>query len=139
MFETQKNHVSYIIKKAKEACYTNFITENSKSQAKLFRSVKSLLTPKEDLCFLSYSNKGMLCNDIGEFFVQKITRICREIDAIILSEDICALLPDDQVLPDSCTTLDHFKQLSEDDVCTLVSSSSKKTLCIEPYAFFTGF
>ena len=67
----------------------------------------------------------MLCNDIGEFFVQKITRICCE-DATILSEDIHALLHDDQVLPDSCSTLDHFKQLSEDDVCILVSSASKK-------------
>ena len=104
IFKTQKNHVSYIINKAKRAYYTNFISENSGSQAKLFRSAKSLLTPKEDLCFLNYSNKDMLCNDIGEFFVQKNTRIRREIDATILSEDIRALLPDDQVLPDSCST-----------------------------------
>ena len=80
----------------------------------------------------------MLCNDIGEFFVQKMTRIRREIDATILSEDIRALLADDQVLPDSCTTVDHLKQLSE-DVRTLVSSASKQTLSIGPYTFFTGF
>ena len=58
------------------------------------RSAKSLLTPKEDLCFLNYFNKNMLCNDIGEFCVQTITRIRREIDATILSEDKRALLPD---------------------------------------------
>ena len=74
----------------------------------------------------------MLCNDIGEFFVQKITRIRREIDATILSEDIRALLADVQVLPDSCTILDHFKQLSEDDVRTLVSSASKKHCALDP-------
>ena len=74
----------------------------------------------------------MLCNDIGEFFVQKITRIRCEIDATILSEDIRVLLADDQVLPDSCTILDHFKQLSEDDVCTLVSSASKKHCALDP-------
>ena len=74
----------------------------------------------------------MLCNDIGDFFVQKITRIRREIDATILSEDIRALLPDDQVLPDSCSTLDHFKRLSEDDVRTLVSSASKKHRVLDP-------
>ena len=74
----------------------------------------------------------MLCNDIGEFFVQKITRIRREIDATILSEDIRALLADVQVLPDSCTILDHFKQLREDDVRTLVSSASKKHCALDP-------
>ena len=41
-------------------------------------------------------------------------------------------MPDDQVLPDSCTTLDHFKQLSEDDVRTLVSSASKKHCALDP-------
>ena len=74
----------------------------------------------------------MLCNDIGEFFVQKITRIRRERDATILIEDIRALLAHDQVLPDSCTTLDHFKQHSEDDVRTLVSSASKKHCALDP-------
>ena len=74
----------------------------------------------------------MLCNDIGEFCVQTITRIRREIDATILSEDKRALLPDDQVLPDSCSTLDHFKQLSEDDVRNLVSSASKKHCVLDP-------
>ena len=74
----------------------------------------------------------MLCNDIGEFFIQKITRIRCEIDATILSEDIRALLPEDQVLPYSCTTLDHFKQLSEDDVRTLASSAFKKHCALDP-------
>ena len=124
--------MSYTINKAKQAYYTNFISENTESQAKLFRSAKSLLTPKEDLYFPNYSNKDMHCNDIGEFFVQKITRIRRERDAAILSEDIRALLPDDQVLPDSYTTLDHFKQLSEDEVRTLVSSASKKHCALDP-------
>ena len=73
----------------------------------------------------------MLCNDIGKFFVQRITRICCEIDATILSEEIRALLADDQVLPDSCTTLAHFKQLSE-DAHTLVSSASKKHCALDP-------
>ena len=40
-------------------------------------------------------------------------------------------MADDQVLPDSCTTLDHFKQLSE-DVRTLVSSASKKHCALDP-------
>lgn len=101
IFKTKKNHRSYIINKAKQAYCTNFISENSEGQAKLFRSAKSLLTSKDDLCSPNYSHKDILCNDIGELSVQKITRIRREIDSTILSEYIRALLPDDQVLPDS--------------------------------------
>lgn len=93
ILKTQKNNRSYIINKGKQADCNSFISERAKAKLNwldlLLKSI--LLTPKEDLCFLNHSHKDMLFNDIGEFFVQKITRIRRQIDATILSEDIRAL------------------------------------------------
>ena len=117
---------------AKRRYYTDFIAENSENQAKLFSSAKSLLTTKDEICFPNYPDKDLLCNEIGEFFVRKITKIREEIDATGLSVELRELVPHDQSLPASCTKLDSFKPLHGEDIQSLVSSSSKKHCALDP-------
>ena len=131
-FKTQRNHVTYIINMAKKAYYTDFIAKNSDNQAKLFKSAKILLTAKDDICFPNHPDKDVLCDEIGEFFVHKIAKIREEIDATDLSTELCDLVPHDQSLPAGCTKLEYFKPLSEEEIRSLISSSSKKHCALDP-------
>lgn len=66
------------------------------------------------------------------YFVRKIIKIRREIGATALSVELSDPVPEDQSLPASSTTLEYFKPLTEKDIQTLVSSSSKKHCALDP-------
>jgi len=42
--------------------------------------VKNLLVEKNLLCFSDYTDKSVLANDMGKYFVQKISRLREELD-----------------------------------------------------------
>ena len=77
----------------------------------------------------------MVCNEIGESFVCKITKIRQETEATALGVELNDLVPDDQSLPICSSDLECFKQLSENDVRTLVLSSSKKHCTLDPMPY----
>ena len=63
-FKRHKNHVTHLLKEVKSAFLTDFISQNSDNQGKLFRAVKNLLVETKSLCFLDYTDKTTLANDI---------------------------------------------------------------------------
>lgn len=65
---------------AKSALLAEFIDQNADNQGKLFRAVKDLLVEKNSLCFSDYTDKSALANDLGKYFVQKVTRLRSELD-----------------------------------------------------------
>ena len=71
LFKRHKNHVTHLLKKAKSAFLTDFVSQNSDNQGKLFRAVKNVLVETKLLCFSDYTDKSALANDIGKYFVQK--------------------------------------------------------------------
>ena len=50
-FKRHKNHVTHLLKEAKSAFLTDFISQNCDNQGKLFRAVKNLLVETKSLCF----------------------------------------------------------------------------------------
>ena len=80
VFKQHKNHVTHLLKEAKSAFLTDFISQNSDNQGKLFCAVKNLLVEKNLLCFSDYTDKSVLTNDIGKYFVQKISQLCEELE-----------------------------------------------------------
>lgn len=80
LFKQHKNHVTHLLKEAKTAFLMDFISKNSDNQRKLFRAVKNLLVEKNLLCFSDYTDKSVLANDMGKYFVQKISRLREELD-----------------------------------------------------------
>ena len=66
-FKRHKNHVTHLLKEAKSAFLTDFISQNSDNQGKLFRAVKNLVETKS-LCFSDYTDKSALANDTGKYF-----------------------------------------------------------------------
>ena len=65
---------------------------------KLFRAVKDLLVEKNTLCFADYTDKSALVNDLGRYFVEKVTRLRDELDQ-------CAVPDDGDTNSDSSTPL----------------------------------
>ena len=73
-------NVTHLLKEAKSAFLTDFISQNSDNQGKLFRAVKNLLVETKSLCFSDYTDKSALANYIGKYFVQKISQLREELD-----------------------------------------------------------
>ena len=123
-FKRHKNHVTHLLKEAKSAFLKNFISQNSDNQGKLFGAVKNLLLQTKSLCFLDYTDKSSLANDIGKYFVQKIGRLREELDQGYIPNDQGYVLDDSDVNIDSPippTPIEAFELLAEDDVRVLIN------------------
>ena len=70
-----RNRVTFLSNKARTVYYTNFITENSTDQRRLFRASKSLLNLSKGSGLPLSTNDYQLANDFGKFFAQKIADI----------------------------------------------------------------
>ena len=65
-FKKFKNRdVTYISTRPKRAFYSDFVNDNSEDQGKLFRAIRSLSLPRNELCFPEYTDNSILANDIG--------------------------------------------------------------------------
>ena len=123
-FKRHKNHVTHLLKEAKSTFLTDFISQNSDNQGKLFRAVKNLLVETKSLCFSDYTDKSVLANDIGKYFVQKIGRLREELDQGYIPTDQGYVLDDSDVNIDSPippTPIEAFELLADDDVRVLIN------------------
>ena len=88
------------------------------NQGKLFRAVN--LVETKSLCFSDYTDKSALANDIGKYFVQKISRLREELDQGYVPNDQSYVLDDSGVNSDSTippTRIEAFELLAEDRAC----------------------
>ena len=67
--------MTYLMNKARQEYYRNFIDDIGNDQRKLFKASKSLLNLAEGSTFPPYTDYQVLANELGEFFVQKIAGI----------------------------------------------------------------
>lgn len=128
IFKAKRNHVTYLLNKAKRAFYTEFVNENSNDQGKLFKAAKKLLSKNEELSFPEYQDKGKLVNDIGRFFISKIDSIRSDIEACNVNSN--TVLRDLAV--DDAHSLNTFQLLSDSEVLDLIQKSAKKTCSLDP-------
>ena len=117
-----------LMNKARQEFYTQFVEENSSNQKKLFNVANKLLGERKQLRFPEHTNKTVLANDIGRYFVRKIKRIRTDIDSIHLHPQDQDLVP-----PDSVTNraLNSFNNLSERNVSDLINNSAKKSCVLD--------
>ena len=64
-----------MIEEARRDYYTDFISENSTDQRRLFNAVNSLLSERNEKALPPYTCATNLANDFGEFFYHKIVNI----------------------------------------------------------------
>ncbi|XP_068731185.1 uncharacterized protein [Montipora capricornis] len=128
-FKEKRNHVTYLLNKAKHQYYTEFVDENSSDQGRLFRASKKLLGYNDSPLFTHYEDKSLLVNEIGKFFAHKIVKIRDQIDAKAISTT--ESIPDDPSV-DEAHLFSKFQPLSQSDVLKLIQKSSKKSCSLDP-------
>ena len=81
-FLKARNNVCHLIEKGRTAHYNDFVSENSDNQRSLFKAAKVLLgAPKLEL-LPPHSSAAQLANDLGEFFIRKISDIRADLDSL---------------------------------------------------------
>ena len=116
-FKKLKNHFAHIKTRAKRAFCSDFVNDNSEDQRKLFRATRSLLLPRNKLCFPEYTDNSILANNIGRFFDSKIAKIRAALDARTLHP---GAVIEDKVFA-GVRKLDHFNTYSVGDMRKLVN------------------
>ena len=81
-FKKRKNEATFIMSKARDEFYTQFMEENSEDQGKLFSAAKELLAVENKLSFPDHLDKNKLANKAAKFFVIKVDGIPSEIDSM---------------------------------------------------------
>lgn len=65
-YKVKKNQTILVMNRARKKFYTDFISDNSTDQRKLFKAAKILFTQRSDLTFPEYDDSNVLADDIGE-------------------------------------------------------------------------
>ena len=102
-YRTMRNRVTFLSNKARSDYYSNFITENSTGQRRLFRESKSLLNLSKGSGLPLSTNDYQLADDFGKFFAQKIADIRSDIRSDIKS-DIKSVSTNQICLPVNATS-----------------------------------
>ena len=84
-FKSERNHVTYLMNKARRDFYSEFMVENGADQRKLFNAAKKLLGMKDEPLFAEQLDKTIIANDFDRYFVRKVEKIRNEIDATPIS------------------------------------------------------
>ena len=126
-YRAMRNRVTFLSNEARCAYYTNFITENSTDQRRLFRASKSLLNLSNGPGLPLSTNDYQLANDFGKFFAQKIA----DIKSVIANQSRLPVTIDAaSTVTASCFS--EFTLLSESEVFDLIKASSKKSCLLDP-------
>ena len=124
-YRTMRNRVTFLSNKARSDYYTNFITENSTDQRRLFITSKSLLNLSKGSGLSLSINYYQLANDFGKSFAQKIADI-RSVN----TNQICLPINAISIVTASCFS--EFNLFSESEVFDLITASSKKSCPLDP-------
>jgi hypothetical protein len=122
------------MRKAKCSFFSDFVKVNSNNQGTLFKAIKGLLVENNAIRF-PRRNETALVNELGKYFVQKISSIHSEINNEISSNNDGHVDPpsdDNEEYPGHVSHFDAFELLSEDDVRKLVVDSHKKSCYLDP-------
>ena len=124
--------MTFLSNKARSDYYTNFLTENSTDQRRLFRASKSLLNLSKGSGLPLSTNDYQLANDFGKLFAQKIADIRSDIRSVNTNQ-IC--LPNNATKSTITVTAScflKFNLLFESEVFYLITASSKKSFPLYP-------
>ena len=99
--------------------------------------MKDLLVEKNSLCFSDYVDTSALANDIGKYFVKKISRLRDELDqggehgGVLDTQDHydSARHCDSLISSTRIEAIEAFELLTEEDVRTMLIASSKSASC----------
>ena len=126
VFKAKRNLTLHLLDEARRTYYTQFIDDNSSDQSKLFRASKSLLNLQADRALPPHNDALSLANEMGEFFIRKITAIRSQLGANgkSVSRDVTCE-PATVELRSDGIELSQFQPLSKETVRQMAVANSK--------------
>jgi hypothetical protein len=106
------------------------LKKNSHDQRKLFKAVNSLLSSAKTLPLPDNCNPEAVASDIGNYFVQKVNDINKQLDNE--EEDSAVKAQDISDTSDIPVSLTNFDELSIDDVQAIIGRVAKETCPLDP-------
>ena len=103
---------------------SDFISDSSSNQGKLFTAAKSLLSVRKTLLLPVGCDTDKLANDLGDFVVQKVSGIHMRLNYTVVPS---VTVESSTSCPDVSFT--EFKVLSVGEVRDLVTRATKKLCC----------
>ena len=125
----KRTFTTYLMNEARRKFYADFNVENNSNQGNLFSATKRLLNQGHEVPFPPTSDKLVLANEMGSFFVEKIDAIHVKLDRLA---DCLHDSHFDYVKTLPTRTLDSFIPLTESAVSKLIGCSPKKSCMFDP-------
>ena len=125
-YRTMRNRVLFLSNKVRSDYYTNFITENSTDQRRLFRASKSLLNLSKGSGLPLSTNDYQLANDLENSSPKKL------LISGLLIQTRSAFRPINATSTVTASCFSEFNLLSESEVFDLITASSKKSCPLDP-------
>ena len=88
-FKLLRNKVVFLMNKSRSKFYTNFVSNMSADQRKLFAATEKLLNQTADVPFPPHGDKLALANDMASFFIKKISDLRVSLDATV---NLCSVV-----------------------------------------------
>lgn len=122
-FTKQVNYCNRIMSKAKDAYYSNMVTESQNDPRKLWSSMNKILHRTKIPALPDYENISSLADSFGNYFKEKIDKI----------RSSFSTSPNNAThTRDLSSKLKHFELVSEKDIYDLINSCSNKTCDLDP-------
>ena len=104
--------------------YSDWISQSCHDQRSLFRKANTLLGLRQQQVLPPHADKAALSQELANFFALKVDNI--------RSASSSSVTPSDNSNSESQHTFHQFKELSEEEIVSLVSSAPNKSCILDP-------
>ena len=131
-FKKERNRVMNLMNEARLVSYNPFIEDNSTDRRRLFTASKSLMNMKKDRSLPPYSDVSLLANDMGHFFIAKITNIRSKLDGILPSHPLLSTPEPNLESESGDIEFSDFQCQTTETVRHVITSGKKKSCILDP-------
>ena len=128
-FKHQRNLVTDLMSRERRSFYSDWISQSCHDQRSLFHKANSLLGLCQQKVLTPHADKAALSQELANFFVFEVHNIHSTIDSNVSSSSV---IPSDNSNIESQHTFHQVKDLSEEEIVSLVSSAPNSSCIIDP-------
>ena len=126
-FKLLRNKVVFLMNKSRREFYTDFVSNISGDQRKLFAATKQLFNQTADTPFPPHGDKLALANDMGSFFIKKISYLRVSLDA---TENLCSTV--NRHSSHCSSSFTAFRRVDMDSLRKRVLRAPTKSCLLDP-------
>ena len=121
-----------LMNEARLVYYNQFMEDNSTDRRRLFAASKSLMNMKKDRSLPPHSDVSLLANDMGQFFIAKITNIRSKLDGILPPHPLLSTPEPNLESESRDIVFSDFQCLATETVRHMITSGKKKSCILDP-------